>query len=208
MILFRVLLTIELLFLTTTSYSQREEIYKLTFSDTSNFGLTTTPLYNFKRPAHLRIIGTTDTWHVERFWIKGLTEKSPPIVEKIKRDEHHPYNHSYLFKDTALANLISDSEKISLWQKSGNLKPRKINFNGKNYQTISSASDIIGFYFTTTEPLFTDDGRFAFIDLTVYYKQDIEQEIRDTYFGRICIVYKKEQGKTWRKIEVRNNLIL
>ncbi len=205
--LFRALLAIKLLFIATTSFCQSDKIYKLTFSDSSNFNLTTS-LYNYKRPTHLRIIDTTEVWAVKRFWLDELTEKSPFVINQMERDEHHPYNHTFLFRDTVLGKLISDSEKISLRQKSGKLKPRKINLNGKNYSTISSASSIKGFYFTTTEPVFTNDGRYAFIDLTVFYKSEIKQDIRDTHYGTICIVYKKEKRNIWKKIKVRNYLIL
>ena len=56
---------------------------------------------------------------------------------------------------------------------------------------IKSARDINGFYFTTTEPVFTSDLKFAFVDLTVHLKEKQGKDVTDYYFGTICIVFEK-----------------
>jgi hypothetical protein len=200
------LVTILLLLIGTTCYSQSDEIYRLTFSDTSNFRLTTCLRHN--RPAIFFIADTTDRWVTSRFWLDGLNESSAEVMRRIENDEHHLYNHTYLFRDTTLDKLISDSEKRSLKQKAGLLQSKSIALKGKNFRTVSSTKKLTGFYFVTTEPVFTSDRKYAFIDLTVFYKENKKQELNDTYFGKICVVYEKQNDNRWKKIYVRDHLIL
>ena len=202
----RHLFFILLLLHSATSFCQSDEIYKLTFGDTSNFTLTT--YLDHKRPVNFFIIDTTDTWRTERFWLKELNKKSAKVIRRLEGDEHHPYNHTYLFTDTSLDRLISESEKKSLSQKSGALKSKRIALNEENYLTVSSSSNIKGFYFVTTEPVFTTDMKYAFIDMVVFYKEELKQDLNETYFGTICVAYEKQQNNKWKKIKVRNHLIL
>jgi len=199
-------LSLLLLLFATTSFCQRDEIYNLAFSDTSNFKLTT--YLNHKQPVKIFIIDTTGTWRKERFWLNELDKESTHAIKQMQSDEHHPYNHTFLFKDTTLDRLISDNEKKALREKAGAFTPKKIVLKGKNYVTVSSSKNLKGFYFVTTEPVFTNDTRYAFIDMVVFYKDKLKQDLNGTYFGTICIVYEKQPDNTWKKIKVRNYLIL
>lgn len=200
------LFSILLLFFSITSFCQDEEIYKLTFSDTSNFRLTT--YLNHQRPKNIFILDTTQQWYSERFWLDGLDTKSPQELKEMERDEHHPYNFAYLFRDSVLNRLISNNEKKSLRIKAEIIKSKKIDLKGKSYTTVTSSGNIKGFYFVTTEPLFTSDMKYAFIDLVVFYKDKPKQDMNETYFGHICVVYQKEPGNSWKKIDLVNYLIL
>jgi hypothetical protein len=188
------------------SFAQSDEIYKLTFSDTSNFRITT--YLDHKRPTKYFIIDTTGTWRKERFWLNEPNPKSAQAIIRMERDEHHPYNHTYLFKDTALDVLMNDSEKQSLSQKAEILKSKKIALNGQHYSTVSNSKNIKGFYFVITEPIFTKDQNFAFIDMIVFYKENRKQDLNETYFGTICVIYEKQPDNKWKKIKLRNHLIL
>jgi hypothetical protein len=44
--------------------------------------------------------------------MEGVDEKA----KEWARDEHHPYNFSYLFKDSAVNNIFSTDEKKALAQ--------------------------------------------------------------------------------------------
>ena len=202
----RLLLSIFFLAFTTASFCQNEEIYKLAFSDTSNFRITT--YLGDSRPAKVFIMDTTGRWGNLRFWIEGLNIKSAEEIKKMELSEHNAYNYAYLFKDSALERLIPDSEKKYLLEKSGKMKSKKISLKGDNYSAISSSKDLTGFYFVTTEPVFTSDMKYAFIDRVVFYKAEPEQELNDTYFGTTCIVYEKQKDNSWKKIHMKNHLIL
>lgn len=193
-------------FISSNVIAQPDEIYRLTFSDKSNFELTT--LLDHKMPEKFLILDTTQTWNSNRFWLKDLDKKNKEtFLREIQNDEHHPYFNIYLFRDTSLNKLFSDQAKRELSISSEKIGSRHIQLANKNYRTISSSKNIKGFYFVTSEPLFSADQRFAFIDLTVYYKDNYTQEEDDSYFGTICIVFQK-QGKTWKKIGGRERLIL
>jgi hypothetical protein len=201
----RHLLIILPLVFTTASFCQSDEIYKLTFSDTSNFRITT--CLDQKRPKKIFIIDTTQQW-LARFWLDELDTIAPQKLKELERDEHHPYNTTYLFRDTMLDRLINDTEKKILRQTSARLKPRKISLHGSNYSTVTSSKDLKGFYVITSEPVFSSEGKYAFIDLLIFYKERAKQDANETYFGTTCIVYKKQQDGKWNKIKVRDYLIL
>jgi hypothetical protein len=202
----RVFLIILLLSFASTSYCQKNEIYRLTFSDTSNFRITT--YLDHKKPKKLFIIDTTQKWLSARFWLDELNSATSEKIKDMERDEHHPYNYAYLFRDTILDSLIPVNERKSLSQKSALLKSKKIALNGKNYRTVSSSRNIKGFYFVTSEPVFTSDEKYAFIDIVVFYKDRLRQDLNDTYFGTLCIVYEKQQDNSWKRINWTSRLIL
>ena len=195
-----------ILFFATKTFGQTEEIYRLTFNDKSNFKLTT--FLDHKIPKTFFIIDTTDIWKSNRFWLTDFDNKDKEqVIRTIQNDEHHPYFHSYLFSDMVLNRLFSDKEKQKLCKKSKTFKSKRINLNASNYKTISSAKNTKGFYFMTSEPLISDDKKFAFIDLTVFYKESYKQPLNETYFGTIGIVFHK-QGKSWKRIAKKDWLIL
>ena len=57
-------------FISTTVFAQTDEIYRLTFSDKSNFKLTT--FFDRKIPEVFLIIDTTEEWNSNRFWLKDF----------------------------------------------------------------------------------------------------------------------------------------
>ncbi|MDB5229208.1 MAG: hypothetical protein JWN76_13 [Chitinophagaceae bacterium] len=194
------------LLLATKVFGQTEEIYRLTFSDKSNFKLTTR--LDHKLPKTFFIIDTTEAWNSDRFWLTDFDNKNKEqVIKSIQNDEHHPYFHSYLFSDTVLDKFFSDKEKQKLCKKSKALKSKPIHLKGSNYKTITSSRNTKGFYFVTSEPIISDDKEFAFIDLTVFYKETYKQLLNDTYFGTIGIVFQK-QGKSWKRIAKKDWLIL
>ena len=197
-------ITLLLLLIASSSYSQENEIYRLAFSDSSNFSLTTS--FGHEQPAKLLIIDTTATWNTKRFWLKELAKNPTQTINQIERDEHHPYNLIYLFKDSTLNKIIQDNEKKSLSRNAEKLPSRKIAIHGENYATIPSPEYINGFYFLTTAPLFTSDQKFAFIDITVIRKNNV-QDHDAIYFGSISLVYQKQHDK-WKKIKVKHHVIL
>jgi hypothetical protein len=194
------------LLLATKIFGQTEEVYRFTFSDKSNFKLTT--LLDHKLPKTFFIIDTTDAWNSNRFWLTDFDDKEKEqVIKSIQNDEHHPYFNSYLFSDTVLNKLFSDKEKQQLCDQSKTLKSKPIHLNGSNYKTITSSKNIKGFYFVTSEPIISDDKKFAFIDLTVFYKESYKQSLNETYFGTIGIVFQR-QGKSWKRIVKKDWLIL
>lgn len=195
-----------IILVSTQLFGQTEEIYRLTFSNKSNFKLTT--YLDHKLPQTFFIVDTTENWNSNRFWLKDFdNHNKQQVIKQLQNDEHHPYYHTYLFSAIALDKLFSDKVKQDLSEKSKKVKSKSINISGKNYRTIKSSKNIKGFYFLTSEPLFSEDKKFAFIDLTVFFKETYKQTLNDTYFGTIGIIFQK-QGDTWKKIAKKDWLIL
>ena len=184
-------------------YGQSEEIYRLTFSDKSNFKITTA-LGN-KQPSQIYIINTTEPFYSKRFWLDGINLKSAKVLDEIKDDEHHPYHNVYLFKDEKLNSKFSDEEKKYLSAKAKLTKPKKINLKGTNYSTIKLSSEIKTFYFKTSEPIFSNDREYAFINFTAFSSKSKNEE---NYFSDTCVIYKRTNGKGWKKSGIVDRLIL
>jgi hypothetical protein len=194
----KTLLIIPSLFVSLWTFSQ-DEILKLAFTDKSNFDITN--LLDNKRPDKFFILTTTDKWDACRF---HLSEK-----DMLDRDEHSPYVHSYIFKDTMLNRIINVSEKLHLYELTQTLKPRILTGVFKEFVLIKSFRDVKnGFFFSVTDPIFTTDKQYAFIDIIIYKKDDETKEFNKTYFGHTLLIYQNLRDKEWTRIKKIDYLIL
>lgn len=188
---------------------QVDEIYRLTFSDPTNFSIMNS-LSN-KKPKTILISNTTNGWDYTIFWngfVGGETQDQ--IDAETKTFRHESYDPAYLFRDPQMLKAISTAERKSLRKRT--LKPamaKRIALKGLNYRTVSSTKKIKGFYVSTTEPIFTSDGQYAFIDLSVFLTGYIEID-GGTFddFGSVTIVYQKLPNGKWRKFKKYDHLIL
>lgn len=189
--------------------AQTDEIYRLTFSDPSNFDIMNS--LSYKRPKTILISNTTNSWDYTVFWngfVGGETQDQ--IDTETKTSRHESYDPEYLFRDPQMLKAISTAERKSLRKRT--LKPavtRKITLKGTNYRTVSSTKNVKGFYVSLTEPLFTSDGRYTFVKLSVFHKGYIEIDGR-TFddFGFVTIVFQKQANGKWRKFKKYDYLIL
>jgi len=194
------------MFCWTISFSQENGILKLAFSDRSNFDITTS-LGNIK-PTKYFVLNKTDQWNTYRFHIDNdLT--SDAVIKELKRDEHSPYNHSYIFKDTLLDQLFNEAEKQNLFKLSKSIQPRQLTDTFQIFRLIKSYHKAKnGFFFSVTDPIFTKDNHFAFLDITTF-KKDIEtEELRFAYFGHTLLIYEDLKEKGWTRIKKIDYLIL
>lgn len=195
--------------LVTAAAAQTDEIYRLTFSDATNFDIMNS--LSHKQPKTILISNVTDAWDYTVFWngfVGGETQEQ--IETETKTSRHESYDPEYLFRDPQMLKAISTTERKSLRKRT--LKPataKKIALKGVGYRTVSSTRDIKGFYVSSTEPLFTSDGQYAFIELLVFLKGHIEIGGR-TFddFGSVTIVYQKQADGKWKKFKKYDYLIL
>jgi hypothetical protein len=200
----RSLLIILFLSLSTCIFSQDDGIIGLVFSDKSNFSLAT--VLGHKAPAKYYLLSKTDQWNGYRFKLKEDV-KNAEVRKRLENDEHHPYNHSYLFRDSSLDKLFAGNEKEYLFAAAKKIKERKLAQNGKSFSLIPSFSKArTGFFFSTTDPVLSSDKQFAFIDVNVFYKDSESKELSDTYYARICLIYQKIDGKFWVRFKKINAL--
>lgn len=192
-----------------TAFGQAAEIYRLTFSDPTNFSIMNS--LSYKKPKTILISNATDSWDYTVFWngfVGGETQDQIDVETKTER--HESYDPGYLFRDPQMLEAISTAERKSLRKRT--LKPvmaKRITLKGLNCRTVSTTNNIKGFYVSTTEPIFTSDGRYAFIDLTIFLTGYIEIGER-TFddFGSVTIVYQKQADGKWKKFKKYDYLIL
>lgn len=202
----RLLTTITLLLFWTRCFSQDSGLIQLAFKDKSNFDITTR-LGN-KKPTIYYVLNKTDEWNTYRFHLdEDLTSDS--VRQKLESDEHSPYNHSYVFKDTALDRLFSDTEKQDLYRVAQSMKSRQLTDTFKVFKLIKSFNAAKnGFFFSVTDPIFTQDKQYAFIDIITFKKDKETEELNDAYFGTTLLIYQNIEGKGWIRIKKRDYLIL
>jgi hypothetical protein len=186
-----------------------DEIYRLAFSDPTNFGIMNS--LSYKKPKTILIANTTNGWDYTIFWngfVGGETQDQ--IDTETKTSRHESCDPAYLFRDPQMLKAISTAERKLLRKRT--LKPataKKIALEGLNYRTASSTKKIKGFYVSTMEPIFTSDHRYAFIKLSVFLKGHIEiggRTLDD--FGSVTIVFQKLPNGKWRKFKKYDYLIL
>jgi len=202
----RPLTIITLLVFSTNSFSQDNGIIKLAFRDKSNFDITT--LLNNIKPTVYYVLHETDKWNTYRFHLdEDLTSDS--VRKQLERDEHSPYNHSYIFKDSLLDQLFSDSEKEHLYRLTQSIKPRQILDTFKVFKLTKSFNTAKkGFFFSVTDPIFTTDKQYAFLDIVTFKKDKETTELNYAYFGTTLLIYKNIKHKGWTRMKKIDYLIL
>lgn len=195
--------------LVTAAAAQTDEIYRLTFSEATNFDIMNS--LSHKQPKTILISNVTDAWDYTVFWngfVGGETQEQ--IETETKTSRHESYDPEYLFRDPQMLKAISTTERKSLRKRT--LKPataKKIALKGINYRTIASIKDVKGFCVSTTEPIFTSDGRYAVIDVAIYFGG--HYQIDGAWygdFGSVTIVYEKKPNGKWKKFKKFDHLIL
>lgn len=202
----RLLTTITLLLFLTQCFSQDKGLIKLACKDKSNFDITTR--LDEKKPTVYYVLNKTDKWNAYRFHLdEDLTSDS--VRKKLESDEHSPYNYSYIFSDTALDRLFRKTEKQHLYRVAQSMQPRQLTDTFKVFKLIKSFNAAKnGFFFSVTEPIFTQDNQYAFIDITTYKKDKETEELNYAYFGTTLLIYQNIKGKGWTRIKKRDYLIL
>ncbi|SHG07519.1 hypothetical protein [Flavisolibacter ginsengisoli] len=202
----RLLTIITLLLYWTQCFSQDNGLIKLAFKDKSNFDITTR--LDNKKPTVYYALNKTDKWNTYRFHLdEDLT--SDRVRKKLESDEHSPYNHSYLFSDTALDRLFSNTEKQHMYRVAQSITPRELADTFKVFRLIKSFNAAKnGFFFSVTDPIFTQDKQYAFIDITTFKKDKETEELNYAYFGTTLLIYQNIKGKGWTRIKKRDYLIL
>lgn len=200
------IILISFLFISCQLFPQDNDIIKLAFEDKSNFDITKS-LGN-RIPHRFFILSKTDTWNPNRFHLKENLQ-SDSVKKKILSDEHHPYNNSYIFKDSILARLLSDNEKTRLFQMAHQIKKRQMTHPLGEFLIINSFKIAEnGFLFSITDPIFSSDRQFAFLDITTYKKDNESTDLNDSYFGTTLLIYKYNKGKGWTRLKKIQRIIL
>jgi hypothetical protein len=184
-----------------TCFAQKDGLLRMALSDTSNFQIMDHVLGqpgNFK---NFRVLETTVPWNRNRFYIQDL--------EKIdSTDEHHPYFHSYIFRDPALKQLVPAMQYKSLQARANAVPRRKL-------QTFAIGKPVVpsftiaapGFLVAVSDAVFSNDGTVAFVDLALYHKEFTGAEFNQSVVATVCVLYKK-RGTKWEKVKAVSYMIL
>ncbi len=188
------------------SYSQEHEIIELAFKDKSNFDLTT--FLDNKKPTKYFVLKATDKWYKYRFYLDEDI-KNDSIRKALEDDEHSPYNNSFIFKDSSIDILFNNTEKTHLYLETQSIKSKILPNNFKEFSLISSFKTAKnGFFFSISQPIFSTDKQFAFIDIVVHNKDKDTEDLNQSYFGTILLIYQNQKNKGWIQIKKVKRLIL
>lgn len=194
-----------LLFLVSFSgISQTKELYDLAFSKKENFDVL--KIMGNKIPEKFFILDSTVKWNPQTFYLENIDIENPKVIEEIDREEHHPYHYTYLFSDKILDKLIDNKEKENLSIKASSVISKEIQIQGHNYITIKKF-DEKGFYFLVSEPLYSTNGKFAFIFIVAKRKSVFLEEDYDEYFATFTIMLQKNDKEKWEQIGIKKHFI-
>lgn len=186
-------------------FSQTGELYKIIFENEENFRIL--KILNGKIPKKFILVDSTVTFYPKSFWL-DINLKDEKVIKEIKEDEHHPYNNVYIFSQNEYNNLFSDDEKKYLSNVSENAKSRKIKITEKKYFTVDVTKKVKGFYFLISEPIYTSNNKFAFVEVDIKQKGTFFGEKTDDYFGVLKIIFEKDENGIWKQIGNYDHLIL
>jgi hypothetical protein len=197
-----------LLFYKCSSLTPAEEIYRLTFSDSTNFTLMND--MGHTSPEDIIILDTAQGFDYTIFWTKVVGGETPEQIESdTMTSRHGDYDPEYLFRDSLMINAIDSTERKKLRRRTLRSEAKRISLHGPHYKTISDAKDIKGFYVTTSYPLFSSDGKYAFMVVEMFFNDGVKNiwgwgEV----FGYTTLVYEKQAFNRWKKFKKIDHLIL
>lgn len=194
-----------LLFISFSSYSQSNELYDIVFSNKANFDVL--KAFGDRIPSKYIILSTTQTWDSTTFYLNNIDLKNPVVLDKIIKNEYHPYHYSYLFSNKLLDEKISMEEKMNLAEKSKAFKTSPINLKGNNYYTSNIISKK-GFYFSVTEPIYTSSNDYAFLYLVIKQKNKVQNEEWIEKFATLTFMFQKNSQGKWEQIGIKKYLVL
>lgn len=202
----RQLLVLSFLIISSICYSQEDLIIKLAFSDKSNFDIT--QKFGHKHPKNYWVLNKTNSWNADRFHLEyDITNDS--IRNELEKDEHSAYNNSYLFIDSILNQLFNESQKRHLFHLAQEKQPRQLIDTFKVFSLIPSFEKAkTGFFFSVTDPIFTQDKQYAFIDIIIHKKDKETKDLNTSYFGTTLLIYQYFKDKGWERIKKVDRLIL
>jgi len=202
------LLLITLCFINFSGFCQTDQVLRTVFGDQSNFAIMN--LMEHKQPEKIFILNKTRTWDYEIFWPELLGDETVEQLQNLAGDKTEGYDPEYLFRDPKIKKLINARERKSLKRRTTWIKSKKIILSGKSYSTVSSPERLSGFYVSTTEPVLTTDGKYAFVKIDVFFKEGIEEDTDpwSPYFAVIDLIYEKQKDLSWKRIQRIGRLIL
>jgi hypothetical protein len=167
-----------ILFNTTVVFSQDNLIHEILQNKSVLRSLTA---YRILKPSKVYLCNKTDKWNNFRFQVSSFEDSN-------FADEHHPYNHTYFFKDKKMSDLFS-LEANSLHQKSNLLNIRTISINPiKGFQIIDSVNKVRnGLLMTFSEPILSKNKVYCFVELKVY---QVSKTDKDFYSSEGLILKK------------------
>ncbi|WP_417952585.1 hypothetical protein [Flavobacterium sp. LB3P21] len=197
-----------LLFLLFTNlcFSQTDTFYKIIFENEKNF--ETIKILNGRIPKKFILVDSTVTFYPKSFWLDNIDLKDEKVIKEIENDEHHPFNNVYIFSQKKYNVLFSDDEKEYLSKACKKAKSKKIKITEKKYFTVSSTNKIKGFYFLVSEPVYTSNNKFAFVQVDIKQKGSFLGEKTDDYYGVLKIIFEKDENEIWKQIGNYEHLVL
>lgn len=186
------------LFSSIFAFGQREEIVTILFRDKSNFDIA--KAYQQPKPKVFYVLNRTEEWRPDRFYIDADLSLDS-VRKELENDEHSPYNHSYIYKDSSIDRLFSKLEKENMYRQALEIKERKISARPDLFKIAGPFKNRPnGFMFSFTDPILTSDKKYAIIELSVYNKDDDTENLNHSYFGNALLIYQNIKGKGWKKI--------
>lgn len=175
-------------------------------SDSTNFTLTR--FFGNSMPHTYFFLDTTQPWNLNRFKLREDVH-DPAVLKKIAQDEHHPYHHSYIFRDSTLDRKFTAAIKEHLYESAWQQKAGKLAADNKSYSLMKRYEDMpAGFFFVSSGPVFTSDQQYCFIDLGILLKTAETTGINDAYFGTVLLIYQKNNRGEWKRWKKMEHLIL
>ena len=193
------IVTLLFVFYTCFGFSQDKELYRMAFADKNNFNYLNFYVEdNIKNLKQFLVYDKTHFWNTNYFKIRNINIKDRKIIDSLNILEHHPYNHTYLFKNQKLAEIFNEEEQEYLFDKA-------INNGNRYYGNFDNAINFIrtfpekGIYFTVSSIIYSRDHQYAFLEVKIYQNLD--------YFGNCFFIFRKSENGKWEQYSIQKDVI-
>jgi len=154
----------------------------------------------FEKKDDLEFIQAVDSKIHSNFYL--LSQTSPWLADRFKlRSNSKGYydtSELYFFSDSTIANISSDMEKRNLAEQANILVSRALTNTYKTIKIVDTLNKPNNSYvYQITDPIYTSDSAFAFIDAAVYYPNETDKFFNEAYEAQVMFIFRRSQNSGW-----------
>lgn len=192
----RLFTILTLLFVSCCTYGQETDFINLIFKNTNDLEFTKT--VGYENHSKFYLLSQTTAWSLDRFTLRHNNAKGLDTAAML-----------YLFTDSAINALISNTEKQNLINQAKVLSPRKLTNTYKTIKLVDTLHKPNNSYvYQLTDPIYTSDSTHAFIDAAIYYPNETDTSVQQAYEAQMLFIFKRSDNKQWKLVDKNATMFL
>lgn len=176
-------------------YGQNAKFINIIFEDKDALELTQGAFE--KDHSNFYLLSSTSIWLPERFSIVNKT------------GNYLDTSLLYLFSDSSIHSMLSETEKWNLIKQANTLKSRNLSYDYKAIEVVDTLNKPNNSYvYQLTDPIYTSDSTYAFIDAAIYYPNKTDKFFKEAYEAQMLFIFKRTKNNSWTLYRKKTTIML